>query len=135
MWAKIAMGAGFAALVAFTSPAFAETRADYFGHWENVDPATRSIVKVDISPGPGNKIRVRVYGACHPNPCDWGEVIADQATLAGSIIYRVNYDQGFAIKHVRFNINPIGTLKVRTQVNFTEADGRTDYATDDVFHH
>ena len=135
MWARIAMGAGFAALVAFTSPAFAETKAHYFGHWVNEDAATKNIVYIDISNGPGNKIRVHAYGKCTPTPCDWGTVFADRIPDGSGFKYRAAFNQGFAMKHLMLNINPIGTLRVTTTVRFTDGSGRTDYAKHEIFRH
>lgn len=135
MWTRIAMGAGLAALVAFASPAFAITEADYYGHWVNVDPATRSLVSIDVSNGPGDSVRIHPYGACHPTPCDWGEAIADRINTGGSFRFRHTYNQGFATKRVTVVVQPLGTLRVTTVVHFTDGSGRADYETHDVFHH
>lgn len=135
MWARIAMGAGFAALVAYASPALAVTETDYYGHWVNVDPATRSLVSVDIANGPGTTIRVHPYGQCHPTPCDWGEALAEKVPIGVALRYRVTFDQGFATKRVRFDIYSVGTLRVSTIVHFTDGSGRADYTTIDVFNH
>jgi hypothetical protein len=42
-------------------------RSDLSGAWVNVDPNTRGLVRIDID---GKNIHP--FGACHPNPCDWG---------------------------------------------------------------
>ena len=132
MLGKIAMSAGLVALVALASPAMAETKADYFGHWVNVDPATKSLVSVDVGDAAGSQISVHPYGKCHPTPCDWGAQNADHIGGNLNFKFRTIYHQGFANKVVVLDIDPVGTLRVKTMVNFT--DGRENYVANDVFH-
>ena len=37
------------------------------GVWINVNPKTRGLVRIEIQ----NK-KIHPYGACYPDPCDWG---------------------------------------------------------------
>ena len=46
------------------------------GTWNNVDPNTRGTVQVVISAGSNGALKVHVFGACHPTPCDNGTTSA-----------------------------------------------------------
>lgn len=45
------------------------------GNWVNTNPGTRGIVKLSIAVS-GASPTAHLYGACTPNPCDWGAVKA-----------------------------------------------------------
>jgi len=69
----LAMAAAMAAFV-LIAPASADL-APMLGDWNNVNPNTRGLVRISIVETAGT-IEVHVWGACHPDPCDWGAVKA-----------------------------------------------------------
>jgi hypothetical protein len=76
MGSKITALAMAAATAAFVLIAPASADLDpMLGDWNNVSPNTRGIVRISIVETAGT-IEVHVWGACHPDPCDWGAVKA-----------------------------------------------------------
>ena len=48
---------------------------DFVGIWENEDPDTRHITRVEILQGSDKgELVVHIWGACRPEDCYWGEV-------------------------------------------------------------
>jgi hypothetical protein len=72
--------------------------------WVSRDPNTRSIVRVEFM---NQRSRIRVFGACSPNPCDWGvtSVKDDDPSGANSPSeghpYSVTYDSNVATRSLR----------------------------------
>jgi hypothetical protein len=114
------------------------------GNWINADPSTNSLTRIQLQfvcqdqilngqpYPPGPPWYVHVWGKCHPSDCDWGRVGANK--LSNGQIYAV-FNQGFATKHVYAKMSQYrqGQLWVYTYTDFTDADGRTDYATENWF--
>src|ERR1700753_4204393 len=69
------------------------------GTWINVDHATRNMVRVVIAPA-GNEITVHGFGACVPNPCDWGQVAglvyADSVASVPAVAFTAQYKFSFS---------------------------------------
>lgn len=68
------------------------------GTWVNFDAATRGVVRVVLAETEG-AFTVRAYGACEPEPCDWGEV-RGELFAAGvaeheAVGFKSFYDFGF----------------------------------------
>jgi hypothetical protein len=120
---------------------------DQHGSWRNVDAGTRSVTRVrvnnlcsDLRLCDTNGVCtsnggyfVRVFGKCHPTDCDWGEV---KATPMSDGWIRATYARSWATKHVwlkTYGSGPLVRLRVYVQTDFTAADGRTDYITDEWF--
>ncbi|MER3432926.1 MAG: hypothetical protein C4288_05705 [Leptolyngbya sp. ERB_1_1] len=113
------------------------------GVWQNVNPNTRSLVKVEYRSSchdvvlcpdgncqsqPTDVGRVRLYGSCHPTACDWGWTPVYQRPQW----VRGKYDQGFADKWVWIK-NQNNQLVVVTRAKFKDNSGRADYETWDYF--
>jgi hypothetical protein len=116
------------------------------GNWHNIDSATRSITRVDIGFHCGDTIlcdehgnctggesyfTLRPYGKCHPTDCDWG---VQRAQSMGDGWERASYNFGFKTSHVwvkTYATGGITHLRVWVYNDFTPADGRTDYSTND----
>lgn len=113
------------------------------GTWENANPNTRSLTKIDLrfvcqdrilngEPyPPGPPWWTHVWGACSPQDCDWAE--AESHRLGTGHIYAF-YDQGFARRHVyaRMSQYRLGQLWVWTYTDFADP-GRPDYAVHNWF--
>jgi hypothetical protein len=107
------------------------------GNWENTDPNTRSLTRIQLrfvcqdqilngEPyPPGPPWYVHVFGKCHPTDCDWGEVGAQR--LSSGHIFAF-YDQGFARRYVYARMSQYrpGQLWVYTWTDFTDPS-RPDY--------
>ena len=57
---------------------------DLNGAWFNLNPQTRGLVRIEI-----HDKKIHPYGACHPDPCDWGVL---KARSFGPTV-----DSGFAV--------------------------------------
>lgn len=113
------------------------------GSWVNTDPNTRSLTRIDLrfvcqdqilngQPyPPGPPWYMHIWGKCHPNDCDWGEVGAER--LGSGHVYGT-YNHGFARRYVyaRMSAYRPGQLWVYTWTNFTDP-GRPDYGSHNWF--
>lgn len=104
------------------------------GTWVNSDHDTRDLVRLMISLK-ANQIYVHAFGACYPNPCDWGLVEARMyaetvATIPG-IAFVANYKFEFAEVLLTGHVFK-GALFVESLTHFTDASGRADYYAMDV---
>jgi hypothetical protein len=118
------------------------------GNWRNIDSSTRSVTRVVVSEGcddvrlctesgctggTGAFYDIAVFGKCSPTDCVWGtRRLAD----AGGGWYRTTYNFGFKTSDVWIKTYPYyGRTYLRVWVynDFTPADGRTDYTTDEWF--
>lgn len=97
------------------------------GDWVNVDPATRNIVRINITQTSVGTF-AHVYGACSPSACDWG-----LARVSSEYPGFATYNQGFAIKYLTISRSGL-YLVVSTYVHFTDHSGRADYHTVDRFY-
>ena len=103
--------------------------APILGTWVNCDHQTRNLVRVMITAA-GSEIMVHGFGACSPNPCDWGAVpglvYADNVTatpaVAFSAVYTFSFKQTTIVGRL---LN--GALIVETFDHFTDRSGRADY--------
>jgi len=120
------------------------------GNWHNTDATTRSMTRVDISQncddvrhcdadtgictgGTGSSFTISAYGKCHPTDCAWG---TRNLTDAGTGWYRAVYGFGFKTSSVwvkTYSYYGLTYLRVWVYNDFTPADGRADYTTDEWF--
>lgn len=113
------------------------------GRWQNVDPNTRSLTRVDLRfvcqdvilngqpHPPGPPWYMHLWGKCHPSDCNWGEVGATR--LPSGHVY-ATYDQGFAKRYVYARMSVVfpGRLWVWTWTDFTDPS-RPDYSSSNYF--
>jgi hypothetical protein len=104
------------------------------GTWVNCNHQTRGMVRVIIAAA-GKEITVHGFGACSPNPCDWGTtpglVYAENVTATPGVAFTATYTFGFkqtiVIGHLRN-----GALIIETFDHFTDNSGRSDYYSQDI---
>jgi len=128
-----ALGAAIATFV-LVGPTSANL-GQLLGDWKNVDPDTRGIVRIMITDA-GGAIQVRVCGACHPSPCDWGTVKAvpyapnvDAPLPADTEYLLADYPESFAQRMVLIGPAPGlgGELRAITLNRFTDNSSRSDF--------
>jgi hypothetical protein len=99
------------------------------GIWINVDPATRDIVKVILTPQ-GQGLVVHAYGACTPTPCDWGDAsgVAYDASVSGgpAVAFTANYNFGFKTTILTGHLED-NRLIVEDFNVFHDGSGRSSY--------
>lgn len=72
--------------------------------------------------GVWREFRIRLWGSCTPQDCDWGAAEAERHVTDGDSIYVARYDQGFAKRTVE--IQPLGNRRLRLVIHSTYEDGR-----------
>lgn len=106
------------------------------GRWLNCDKNTRGLVRVNL----GNRrgvLTVHPFGACHPNPCDWGTVkglaYSEGVSLIDAVAFTANFKFSFKETIVTGHLCE-GCLVVETYSHFTDGSGRCDYYSRDCFY-
>ncbi|HET8684562.1 MAG TPA: hypothetical protein VFM54_22230 [Micromonosporaceae bacterium] len=113
------------------SPTVETGVAAFAGNWVNVDPGTRSIPKVALSPQSATTATLHMWGACSPTPCDWGTTTASLGNTEPPRL-TASYNQGFVTRTIV--ITKSGTLLVvKIRSHFTDSSGRADYDSTDIF--
>lgn len=104
------------------------------GTWVNVNHDTRDLLRVMIGLK-ANEITVHAFGACHPNPCDWGQVIgrlyAETVASVPGVAFVAPFKFDFAEVTVTGHLFQ-GAMFIETFTHFTDQSGRADYYAMDV---
>jgi hypothetical protein len=99
------------------------------GTWINCDHDTRSLVRLMIA-AKATEITVHAFGACHPDPCDWGvvegKIYADNVTATPAVGFTAFYKFSFVETMVVANLRK-GVLYVETFNHFIDKSGRADF--------
>lgn len=111
------------------TPAAAVALAPLVGTWNNVDHATRDIVKIQIT-AVGTALHVDVFGACSPTPCNWGNVsaiayaanVSSTPAVAFTAHYSFSFSQVVVVGHISGK-----NLILETFTQFTDGSGRSNY--------
>jgi hypothetical protein len=116
------------------------------GDWHNINPNTNAMTRavVDFTCNdvvlcpvgqpctiPESFYSMRMFGQCHPTDCNWGRL---RAYDMGDGWIRSIYSFGFKTSHVwlkTYSFYGLTYLRVWVHNDFTPADGRTDYTTDE----
>lgn len=118
--------------LAISRPAAQQMPANFDGTWFNVDPATRGLVKIVI-----RGVKIHPYGACHPDPCDWGVIKAKNfgssvnTTAAAALLAKQT--TSFSKVEMTLSLDPDGRLRAELFTHFTDGSGRADYRTVNYF--
>ena len=99
------------------------------GTWLNCDHSTNGLLRLMIAQS-GTEITIHGFGACVPNPCDWGVVnglvyaanVASAPAVGFTATYNFSFKQTIVIGHLQ-----AGALVVETFDHFTDNSGRADY--------
>jgi hypothetical protein len=103
--------------------------APILGTWVNCDLNTQGLIHLVLT-AKENEITVHGFGACQPNPCDWGVVdglvFADNVCSAPAVAFTTIYK--FAFKETTIVGHLLkGTLMVELFDHFIDGSGRADY--------
>ena len=95
----------------------------FIGSWVNEDGETCGITRVVIRKR-GAMLLVRMWGACHPRDCYWGEQgligYAEDGTLP------VEWNPGFKVETQKLSVLSDGRLKAVGNTHFIDDSGRPD---------
>ena len=101
--------------------------ADFVGTWENINPSTTGIVKVEVAAD----MSMHTWGACSPLPCDNGSA---PLTTFGKTV--TDTDHRAAMAHYKFPFKMTGVvvklegtkfLDLEHYNNFTDGSDRQNY--------
>jgi hypothetical protein len=127
---------GLAIMIA--TPALAAGLNNFVGTWKNLNPATRSIAKVEIKRS-GSMLQIRPYGACTPTPCDWGAQpgIAYAPKVSSNLLTAANaatavFKTGFSVTTLTLVAHG-RRLSVASFTHFTDGSRRTDHDNFETF--
>ena len=99
------------------------------GEWSNTNNSATGIARLVLTET-GNGIVVRVFGAGHPQPFDWGEapaeLFADLPELKQATSFTSFHDLGFMSVWLLVYVNK-GVLVVVSLTRFQDGSGRSNY--------
>jgi hypothetical protein len=143
----LTLGFGLMATVAVATPAQALCiNTPLQGDWHNINASTNAMTRVVVNFSCGDQVlcdqfghctrspsgyTAHAWGRCHPTDCDWG--VRTAPAMGGDWI-RAIYNFGFKTSYVWLKTYMYyGRTYLRVYVvnDFTPADGRTDYTTDE----
>ena len=106
------------------------------GSWINFDRNTRGIIRIVLASNDEN-LRVHAFGACSPEPCDWGTVpataFAESVSAVDAVGFRTFYDFGFLGTMLAAYLNK-RLLVVDAYNQFKDGSGRSPYFLRDHFY-
>ncbi|CAK8724450.1 MAG: hypothetical protein CDV28_10259 [Candidatus Electronema aureum] len=109
--------------------ALAPSSKPLVGTWINCDKQTGGIVKIEIAVD-GKGLVVHAYGACHPDPCDWGAVsghsYSSSVSSLDAVAFTAVFDAGFSERLLTGHLEN-GCLIAESYTNFKDGGGRYDY--------
>lgn len=101
--------------------------SDFVGTWQNTDANATGIVKIVIDASQ----HIRAYGACSPNPCDYGAVdFSTYGLNTGDTNHRLGTGRWtFNFKEVILTakLTSARVMKVEDFNRFTDTSGRQNY--------
>lgn len=126
-------------LALFAAPSAFAQLDRFTGDWQNTNPASRGVVRIEVTAA-GADVEVRVWGSCHPAPCDWGmrtatvygpavEANAAADARAVSVIYTTKFDEAIVV------LKPAGTDLLSAEIfdRFTDRSGRQPFVMAETF--
>jgi hypothetical protein len=119
--------------------AIAPAPTQLVGTWVNVHSNTNGIAKIVIGTS-GSDITIHAFGACTPDPCDWGTVngVAYSKAVDSSVAkgFTATFDSGFATDLLTGKLKQTAAgprLVVFLFAHFTDGSTRNDYFNKDTF--
>ena len=108
----------------------------FAGTWLTTNSATRGIVKMIVEVR-GEGLFARTFGACSPEPCDWGWTVASVFTegpgSSKALAFSAIYDFGFMQTHLQAKVKK-GVLVVAGFNRFKDDSGRSNYFSREFFY-
>lgn len=102
------------------------------GTWKNQDPNTDGLTTVKIRKQGGDYL-VRMYGKCHPEDCDWGELAIPVSESADNqFLLHWNHNGIIADQTVKY-LPEKDLLSVETKTRFEDGSGRQAYSSTEYF--
>lgn len=106
------------------------------GTWFNTDKQTRGISKLDLTQNEG-ALKVRAFGACEPELCDWGETegvaFSSGVDSPEGMAFTALFDFGFMETLLAVYLKG-GILVLDSFNTFRDDSGRSNYFSREFFH-
>ena len=106
------------------------------GTWLNTDKQTGGIQKLILRHDDG-VLFVRAFGACDPEPCDWGEVrgeaFSSGVSSSEGMAFTASFDFGFLETSLAVYLKG-GILVLDSFNSFHDESGRANYFSREFFH-
>jgi hypothetical protein len=110
----------------------ARPSASFLGNWKNVDPNTRSLLRIVV-----DRTSIRPYGSCGGTECDWGRIrtqsFASQVEGHDTAALLATIDDRVARRVITLMLDADGRLKVQVFSHFIDGSERSDYVYTDYF--
>lgn len=124
-----------AAAAALAQPVFAAGYGEFTGDWQNDNPSTQDLARLRVSSGPSG-LRVRAWGQCHPNDCDWGRVNSVEYSFtpsvepsAGATDVVATFNAGPTQKVLVLTDRPNNRLSYTIFTRYTDGSKRASFVT------
>jgi hypothetical protein len=102
------------------------------GTWFNVNARTRGLVRIEI-----DDKKIHPYGACYPDPCDWGVLkaksFASTVDSGFAVALMAKQSTNFSRSEITLSLEHDGRLRAEVFTHFTDSSGRADYRSVDYF--
>jgi hypothetical protein len=102
------------------------------GTWFNVNARTRGLAQIEI-----HDKKIHPYGACHPDPCDWGVLkaksFASTVDSGFAVALMAKQNTSFSDSEITLSLEHDGRLRAEVFTHFTDGSGRADYRSVDYF--
>jgi len=99
------------------------------GTWINCDKQNGGVVKIEITMDAKGLV-IHAYGACLPNPCDWGAVsghsYSSRVSSPDAVAFTAVVDSGFSETLLTGHLEN-GCLIAESYTNFKDGSRRYDY--------
>ena len=126
-WANAALG-GISDLLGAKSPFDA-----YVGTWTNPEGGPSEIDHIVISTTGSEQVRIQTFGRCGSQICSWGvlpgRARSDSPQSAEVRSISVDYNLGFALRHITLRPVEGNALRFEVVTEFTDGSARHDFET------
>jgi hypothetical protein len=106
--------------------------ASLLGNWKNVDPHTRSWLRIVV-----DRTSIHPYGSCGGSECDSGRIrtqsFASNVDSHNTAALLANLDDMAGRRVITLMLDADGRLKVQTFTHFLDGSERSDYVHTDYF--
>ena len=107
--------------------------AGVLGTWTNPDAGLSDIDHIMITASGSEQLRVQTFGRCGSQICNWGTLLghirSDNPQSAALRSISVDYNLGFALRHITLRRAQGDTLRFDIVTEFTDGSARHDYET------
>ena len=105
----------------------------FVGTWTNAETAGSDIDRIMVSAVGSGQVRIQTFGRCGNKVCNWGALLGhiryDNPNSAAVRSISVDYNLGFALRHITIRRIQGNALGVDMVTEFTAGSDRHDYET------